>query len=316
MAPRHASPPTRCSRQSFSCQPVCLNGSPTIQTLQVHANGLDFTVRELGEGPRLALLLHGFPDDADSMLPLAERLADAGYRCAAPFMRGYAPTSRPDDEDYHAATLGDDVGALITALGHDDALVVGHDWGAVATYAALASHPGRIRQAVAVSVPPARALLGNLRRDPLQLRRSAYMGRFQHPRAAESIRAGDMEEIDRLWRLWSPGWTLPDERLTAVKARLAQPEVLEAALGYYRALLPRQFRRWTRNQLLLRAPTAPPVVLAGRTDGCMGPQMYNGVQRLVWLPGGHFLPLEYPGLVAQEALRIDTARGGKAAGAG
>ena len=62
------------------------------ETLTLQANGLRFTARAMGQGP-LLLLLHGFPDDADSMLPLARALP--GYRVVAPFLRGYAPTEVP-----------------------------------------------------------------------------------------------------------------------------------------------------------------------------------------------------------------------------
>lgn len=274
-------------------------------SLSVAANGVHFVVRTWGEGRRLALLLHGFPDDADSMAPLAGRLAAAGYRCAAPFMRGYAPSGRAPDGDYGVASLGEDVAALVRALGHPDALVVGHDWGALATYAALALRPERIRRAVALSVPPPRALLGNLRRDPAQLLRSAYIARFQAPGAAGRIRAAGFTEVDRIWHDWSPGWTPPPERLAAVKATLAAPGCIEAAIEYYRALLPRRPRDLLRSRAVLRRPRRPLLVLTGRDDGCMGVGVYASVPNLRLLDGGHFLPLEAPDAVAEQVLAFD-----------
>src|SRR5271165_4696213 len=65
-----------------------------IKMLRVHANGVDFAVLEQGSG-ELALCLHGFPDHAWSFRPLMGALAAAGYRAAAPFMRGYGPTGVP-----------------------------------------------------------------------------------------------------------------------------------------------------------------------------------------------------------------------------
>ncbi len=276
-----------------------------METLRLIANGVDFTVRAWGEGPRLALLLHGFPDDADSMAPLAQRLVAAGYRCAAPFQRGYAPSGPAPHGDYHLTALADDIATLVPALGYADALVVGHDWGAAATYAAVAARPERIRRAVGLSVPPPVKLLGNLRRDPVQLRRSAYMARFQVPGAAARIRKGGFAEIDRLWREWSPGWTPPPERLAAVKATLATPGCIEAAIEYYRALVPRRPGDWVRARAVLRRPRRPLLVLAGRTDGCMGPGVYAGVSNLVLLNGGHFLPLEAPDAVADAVIAFD-----------
>src|SRR3954469_25253216 len=101
---------------------------------RVRANGLDFAYLEAGEGP-LALCLHGFPDSAWTWRHLLPELADAGFRAVAPFMRGYAPTAVPADGRYQTAALGLDACALHEALGGDaDAVIVGHDWGAMATY--------------------------------------------------------------------------------------------------------------------------------------------------------------------------------------
>ena len=72
---------------------------PEFRSVELHANGLHFAVFEGGSGD-LALLLHGFPDDARSMLPLAERFIAAGFRCIAPYLRGYRPSDAAPDGDY------------------------------------------------------------------------------------------------------------------------------------------------------------------------------------------------------------------------
>ena len=58
---------------------------------RVRANGIDFAYLEQGEGP-LVLLLHGFPDNARTWSHQMPRLAAAGFRVVAPFLRGYPPT--------------------------------------------------------------------------------------------------------------------------------------------------------------------------------------------------------------------------------
>ena len=97
-------------------------GQPTLQT--VTANGIEFAYYEVGTGP-LVLMVHGFPDAADTWLPLMPALAAAGFRCVAPYTRGYAPTAapevpmvggKPDYSVYSALELGRDVLALIDAL--------------------------------------------------------------------------------------------------------------------------------------------------------------------------------------------------------
>src|SRR5262245_3981547 len=100
----------------------------------VEANGLRFAYLEDGQGP-LVLLFHGFPDSPHSWDHVRPRIAAKGYRVVSPWLRGYTPTAIPD-RDADTETIGRDVLALIDALGESSAIVVGHDWGAAAVYAA------------------------------------------------------------------------------------------------------------------------------------------------------------------------------------
>src|SRR5579872_1051858 len=107
-------------------------------TRKVRASGIDFHVLEIGSGP-LVLCLHGFPDTAHSFRHQMPALADAGFHVVAPFMRGYAPSGPAPDGRYDIGALGEDAINLIDALGASDAVIFGHDWGAVASYEAAAS---------------------------------------------------------------------------------------------------------------------------------------------------------------------------------
>lgn len=274
----------------------------------LRAGGLSFGVHVRGDGPRLALLLHGFPDDAGSMLPLAERLAAAGWTAAAPYLRGYPPSDAAPDGRYGAAALAQDVLGLIEALGRRRALVVGHDWGAVAGYAAAIADPDRVARLVTLSVPPPRVFVRNLVRHPTQLARSSYMGFFQLRGLAErAVRARDMAFVDGLWTRWASSFTPPPGRLDEVKRTLSAPGALEAALGYYRALT------WPGRADLPLALGRVPVstlVITGEADGCIAPAAFDRLddgfvapRRLVVLPGkGHFLPLEATDDVARLVL--------------
>src|SRR3954466_10004218 len=112
------------------------------ETGDIRANGLRFHYLVMGEGP-LALCLHGFPDSPYTYRYLLPELAEAGYRAVAPFNRGFAPTQLPADRHHvHTSTMVADVLALHDALaGGADALLVAHDWGAVAAWGAAGSRP-------------------------------------------------------------------------------------------------------------------------------------------------------------------------------
>lgn len=287
-----------------------------MERFTLHANSIEFACRALGEGDRVVLLLHGFPDDAGSMDGMAAALAAAGYRAVAPYMRGYGASVLPPGASTHIADLAADVVALAAALGGRRTYVFGHDWGAVAAYAATNLNPQAFAAIVAAAVPPPRAFLRALRLRT-QRRRSWYMAYFQIPILAERrLRAQNFALVERLWRDWSPGWEVPQERLAAVKASLSTPAATTAALGYYRAmgqgLVVRPAATWRSARLALAPLTVPTLVLAGAHDGCIGAEAFThigdsfaGAYDLAIVPGaGHFLHLEQPDEVAARVLEF------------
>jgi pimeloyl-ACP methyl ester carboxylesterase len=271
---------------------------------RVTANGVDFAFLEAGSGP-LALCLHGFPDSAHTYRHLLPALADAGFRAVAPWMRGYAPTAVPDDGRYQTAVLGLDACALHDALGGDgDAVIIGHDWGAMATYVAANHEPDRWRRVVTMAVPPAGAVGAGFMQYR-QLKKSWYMFFFQHGLSDVVVGMDDLAFIDGLWADWSPGYDAHED-LPHVKDALRDPANLAAAIGYYRATLggvgvdP----ELDAVQAAGSQPTAQPTLyLHGRTDGCMGVEIAEGAapfltaegSRLELVDGaGHFLHVERP----------------------
>jgi pimeloyl-ACP methyl ester carboxylesterase len=274
---------------------------------RIRAGELEFGYLEVGSGP-LALCLHGFPDSAWGWRHLLPALAGAGFRAVAPFLRGYAPTEVPADGVYQTGALAADAVALHEALGGDaDAVLLGHDWGAMATYGAASLEPGRWRRVVGMAVPPAGAMgQGFLSYD--QLRRSWYMFFFQHPLADVVVPLDDLAFVDRLWADWSPGYDAADD-LPRVKDALRDPANLAAALGYYRATLgdgPTGERYDAAQQATQQPPPQPTLYLHGLTDGCVGAELATGVEssltaagsRVVMVEGaGHFLHLEQPDVV-------------------
>jgi pimeloyl-ACP methyl ester carboxylesterase len=231
-----------------------------IQTT-IEANGLDFGALTCGtEGP-LALCLHGFPDSAHTWDRLLPDLAEAGFRAVAPWTRGYAPTTVPSDGDYSLTALATDANALHEALSADgDAVLIGHDWGAMTAYGAAANEPQRWRRVVALAVPPPDVAAASFFRYP-QLKRSFYVFLFQTPLAELVAGADDLRFIANLWHDWSPSYDATAD-IEHAKVALRDPANLSAAIGYYRAMFTTGGPAGSVEQ--------PTLYLHGETDGAFG----------------------------------------------
>lgn len=194
------------------------------------------------------LLLHGFPSSARTFDGVVPDLVAAGRRTLAPDQRGYTAGARPVDVDaYRLPRLVADAVAVLDALDVEVASVVGHDWGAVVAWALAASHPERVADLTAVSVPHPRAYAAALVEDRGQQVRSAYIGLLRRRGMAERVLlAGDR----RLLRATYAGSGLDREAVEARTAHLRTPDELAGALAWYRAL--------RRGDLTAVAPVAVP----------------------------------------------------------
>src|SRR5438105_2783047 len=120
---------------------------------KVGANGIHLHFVEQGEGP-LIVLCHGFPESWYSWRHQLPALSAAGFRAIAVDMRGYGQSDRPEAIDQYTLLhlVGDMVG-LLDALGVQQAVIAGHDWGAVVAWHAALLRPDRFRAVIALSFP-------------------------------------------------------------------------------------------------------------------------------------------------------------------
>jgi pimeloyl-ACP methyl ester carboxylesterase len=249
-------------------------------------------------GKPLLVLLHGFPDHPPNFGALLRLLARGGYDVVAPWLRGYAPSTL--EGPYHLDRIAQDVLELATALGHERFYLVGHDWGALATYVACARAAARVEAAVALSIPHPASFAKRR-----QLGLSAYIPVLAGVGGATLAEAFDFAFVDLLWRRWSPDLRLEPAQREALHAclRASWP----APARYYRALFwPPSLR--VGPQLRVRVPV---LHLHGDRDGCVDAETGRGQARFFQGPFasetragvGHFLALEAPAWVAERALR-------------
>ena len=213
---------------------------PRIRTEFVEANGLRFEVDTCGDGDRLALCLHGFPEHSFSWRHQLPMLADLGYRAWAPNLRGYGRSSRPQGiEAYSIEDLMADVAALIDAAGSRETVLLAHDWGAVIAWYFAMRRIRPLSKLVICNVPHPGPMRATLSKGFAQLRRSWYVFFFQLPRLPEWMlgRQGARAVAESIRRSSADPEQFPDEVLAVYQRNAAQPGALTAMINYYRALV-------------------------------------------------------------------------------
>ncbi|MBL4681429.1 MAG: alpha/beta hydrolase [Pseudomonadales bacterium] len=119
----------------------------------VETNGIQLHVASAGVGP-LVIFVHGFPESWYSWRHQLPVIANAGFHAVAPDMRGYGRSDKPQAiEAYNQVEVAKDITGLISALGYESAVVVGHDWGAPTAWNCALNYPEQVSAVAALSVP-------------------------------------------------------------------------------------------------------------------------------------------------------------------
>lgn len=154
---------------------------------QLKGKGINLRAVVEGEGP-LCILVHGWPESWYSWRHQIDPLVAHGYRVCVPDVRGYGGSDKPEPiEAYDMVSMTGDVVGLIDALGAEQAILIGHDWGAPIVWQTSILHRERVRAVVGLSVPH----LGRPPEPAINLFRKLYKERFfyqiyfQEPGVAE-----------------------------------------------------------------------------------------------------------------------------------
>jgi pimeloyl-ACP methyl ester carboxylesterase len=211
-----------------------------IRTEFVEANHMRFEVDMCGDGDKLALCLHGFPEHSVSWRNQLPMLADLGYKAWAPNMRGYGNSSVPAFmEDYSLENLMADVAALIDAADCEEVVLIAHDWGAVIAWYFAIRQVRPLTKLIICNVPhpvPAQKAFG---KGFAQLKKSWYIFFFQLPRLPEMMMK--MRKGRGMGQLiqdsaHSPG-NFTDDVIDLYNENGSRAENLTGMVNYYRALV-------------------------------------------------------------------------------
>lgn len=244
----------------------------------VEANGIRFEVAEAGQGDRLALCLHGFPELHYSWRHQMPVLAEMGYRVWAPNMRGYGETTRPTGfRNYGLGTLAQDVAALIDASGAREVVLIAHDWGAIVAWHFAIKKLRPLSRLVIMNVPHPKCAEREIR-TWRQLRKSWYIFFFQLPWLPEKLlsrRGGRaIVNIFRDTAIHKDRFT--DTDLEPYRTAALKPGALTGMINYYRALLRKPDVEFDKTTL-----ATPTLVLWGEQDFALDIHLLDGMEEYV-----------------------------------
>ena len=290
---------------------------------QVDAGVLSVGYAEAGpaDGPAV-ILLHGWPYDIHSFADVTPLLASAGYRVIVPFVRGYGTTRFLSDDTLRngqQAAVAADVIALMDALGIEQAILAGFDWGARSADVIAALWPDRCTALVSVSG----YLIGSQAANEAPLPPQAeYAWWYQFYFATDRGQAGYdkyRREFNKLiWQLASPQWAFDDATFARSAAAFDNPDHVAIVIHNYRWRLglatgePR-YDDLERRLAGLPAIAVPTITLEGDANGAPHPEAsaYAGkfsgkyTHRVIGGGVGHNLPQEAPQAFAQAVVDVD-----------
>jgi N-formylmaleamate deformylase len=122
------------------------------QSDDLQVNGLRLHYTRTGGAKPPLVMLHGFSDDGSCWTPLAERF-EADYDVIMPDARGHGFSEAPE-QGYSPADQAADAKGIITALGLQKPLILGHSMGAATTMALAGLYPD-VPGAILLEDPPA-----------------------------------------------------------------------------------------------------------------------------------------------------------------
>eukprot|EP01138_Halocafeteria_seosinensis_P004378 gb/GECG01004478.1/.p1 GENE.gb/GECG01004478.1/~~gb/GECG01004478.1/.p1 ORF type:complete len:443 (+),score=34.93 gb/GECG01004478.1/:1-1329(+) len=238
-----------------------------------------------GQGRKLLLCLHGFPEFWYGMKPFLEHFSQ-DFTVVALDMRGYGESGKPkanwfNSSNYRIDRLTQDVNEVIEHLGFSKAYIAAHDWGGCVAWMFAHEYAQKVEKMVVMAGPHPKAFFSNL--TLRQVMKSWYMFLFQVPVVSLILLKRD-EAYGLAWQPFQGmlngminenQFTLQD--LEAYTWNACQEGFPISSISYYRSA--------TRGDLMLMAEsefpqiTAEILLLIPFEDGCLETSTFEGIER-------------------------------------
>jgi pimeloyl-ACP methyl ester carboxylesterase len=260
----------------------------------IQLDGIRMHYVQVGHGPKLLVLLHGFPECWWSWRHQLRLFRDdpalaARFTVVAPDMRGYNQTDRPS-WGYELDVLAQDIVSLIHGLGHARAIVAGHDWGGNIAWALAITRPDVVERLIALNIPHPALFAEGATTNWRQMLRSWYILFFQLPFLPEFlIRRNDYAFIETVLRGTAiDAAAFTDQDIAIYKRAIAQPGAATAELSYYRVLVQQGSRDMFRGTGM--RVSVPTLMIWGEQDTALGKELTYGTERFAPDLRIHYIP--------------------------
>ena len=286
---------------------------------KIEAGRLEVAYLEYGPADGWPCILsHGFPYDVQTYVECAPILAEAGARVLLPWLRGYGETRFLSDDTPRSgeqAVLGADLLALMNALGIEQAVLGGYDWGGRASCIVSALWPERVTALVSGNSYNIQNIARCNEPAPAEVEAGFWYQYYFHSERGVIGLTKDRQDIARtLWQMWSPEWNFDEATFQATAPSFDNPDFVEVVIHSYRhrfALAPGDPVVAEIEAQLAKQPqiTVPAICIDGTADRVdmqstahhakkfSGPYRYDR-----WEGAGHNLPQERPQLWVEAVL--------------
>jgi haloacetate dehalogenase len=284
---------------------------PGFRTERVRTSGADIhaVVGPHRDAPAL-LLLHGYPQTHAIWHKVAPRLA-LRYNVVASDLRGYGDSGKPatsaDHAPYSKRAMAPDQVELMSALGHEKFLLVGHDRGARVAHRLCVDHPARVAKVALLDIAPTLAMY--------EATDEAFARAYWHwfflilPAPVPERMIGNAIEtiLPAKMGAGSAGMTPFVPEAWAEYVRCFTPEMVHASCEDYRAAASIDLEHDRADRAAGVRVKCPLLALWGANgviERCFKPveewKRVAGDVRGKALPSGHYIPEEVPGLLIDE----------------
>jgi pimeloyl-ACP methyl ester carboxylesterase len=232
----------------------------------------------------LVLLCHGFPELAYSWRNQIDAIAAAGFHVVAPDLPGYGRSDKPDVA-YDIEFVNGCLAGLVTALGHERAVLAGHDWGGLLVWQFARMYPELTAGVIGVNTPD----LPRPYMPPVELLRQIfvdtpiYIIQFQTPGLAEWVfswgrGADDFIDMIFLNEMTRNRDAFTPEVLEVYKAAFRPAGALTPPIDYYRNM----DRNWHLTAGVAdRLIEVPCLMICAENDLVLTPAMSEGMEERV-----------------------------------